>query len=199
MRTADALAAAPTAPVSVLASFGIETLVTRLASRLADVGLDLVADVSDTWTPPPAPKHFAVERARPLPDPAISCSSLVRATSLTDAIGPDPAGTRPIVVSAREVDDLEALAAVTLELDAAWALEPTPEAFVGTIRWVRPTILVAPPRALEALAEVWDGSDRKWSRLRVIVVRGGEDSLVTEGLDHWKKMFHARIECWTGS
>lgn len=87
---------------------------------------------------------------------------------------------RPVVTSgagALEVPDrLLDLVALTLRLDAAWTLEPQADAFASAVTWTRPTIVVATPAELDALAERWGRAERRASRLRAIVVVGSEAS-----------------------
>lgn len=170
----------------------VETLVTRLASRMVDVTLH--ESDQGAFTPPDAPKHFETTTPPEWTEPTAPFAHGDATRALLDAIGKarDDGGARPIVFAAPEPPTLEALAAATLSLDAAWALEPMAEAFVATARWVRPTILVAPPMALDALAASWDDADSKWSRLQVLVVRGPRD-VVT---DPWRAAFGCPARVW---
>lgn len=177
----------------------VETLVTRLAARWTGVTLDESDDdARPVFVPPDAPRHFETAEAPQWTEPALPFSDTDAARRLLAAIGPGREVTdgRPIVFAAPEPDTLEALAAATLAIDAAWALEPMAEAFVATACWVRPTILVAPPRALDALATAWDDSDRKWSRLQVVVARVSgirEEDVAT---DPWRAAFGCRVGVW---
>lgn len=216
-RTAEALAKAPRTEgaVSIRPDFDIDTLVVRMAARhvgveLRDASLDGAREsAANTFVPPPAPKHFeaipateglaSVDAKLPFTDrdSAEALLDLVRTGASVD--GKSRAGHRPVVFAAPGAgpgtDFLEALASVSLALDAGWALEPMAAAFVATARWVRPTILIAPPLALDALAEVWDGDDRRWSRLEAVVVAGNSPS---EGrIEHWGKVFGCRIGIWS--
>lgn len=177
----------------------VETLVTRLAARWTGVTLDESDDdARPAFTPPDAPRHFETADAPQWTEPAVPFVDTDAVRQLLAAIGSghEPGEARPIVFAAPEPQTLEALAAATLTLDAAWALEPMAEAFVATACWVRPTILVAPPMALDALAAAWDDSPRKWSRLRAVVARVSgvrEDDMAT---DPWRAAFGCRVGVW---
>ena len=198
-RTVEALKQAsatnPSESVPIRPAGDIETLVTQLAARPAGVSLQETDDAR--FTPPDAPKHFEKTTTPNWTEPAAPFADDGATRALLEAIGNGnktggQSGPRPIVFAAPEPATLEALAAATLSIHAAWALEPMAEAFVPTARWVRPTILVAPPMALDALAAVWDGSDRKWSRLQAVVARGAK-GLRT---DPWRAAFGCRVGVW---
>lgn len=85
---------------------------------------------------------------------------------------------RPILCadSTLEPPAFRALLAWTLERDVLWALEPSPEAFLLAVLWTRPTVVIARASALEGLvAALVSRRSRRYLRLRVVVVVGGED------------------------
>lgn len=62
------------------------------------------------------------------------------------------------------------LIAFTLLRRVAWVLEPQVEAFVATVLWARPTVLIARPGDLRTLVGHFDRAAQRQSRLRAILV-----------------------------
>lgn len=201
MRTAEALGSASAAaePVPIRPGFDVETLVVGMAARLSGVPVQPEEDHAAAFAPPPPPAQFETLQVPALGSPLLAFAQAHRVEALLRGVRParDERGGRPVVFAAPEPDVLEILAAATLALDAGWALEPMAEAFVATARWVRPTILVAPPPALGALAEVWEDADRRWSRLRTVVVRSTSAAGLPENeLRHWRHLFGRQVQPW---
>ena len=223
VRTAEALrefqasSALPGKPVPHRHDFDVATVIVAMASRLAGVPLRHAQGSGGTFTPPPAPGHFrrhSDRRADSEQTPRwldrlnhdVPFADADRVAALREAVEPGLSGDlRPVVVAAPSSDlapdllpgVLETLAAVTLELDAAWALEPMAAAFVATARWVRPTLLVAPALALDALAEAWDGSDARWSRLGAVVVPSPAGAAPSQAaIERWQDLFACPVRIW---
>lgn len=187
-------------------TFDVEALVVRLSAGIAGVGV--VAE-GRRFVPPEAPGVFEV--GTEAKTPAFRFGDVAedgrrRAERLLEAL-PDVAKgdlgkgkCRPVVFSVPEPELLEPLAALTLRLGAAWVLEPAADAFVATARWVRPTLLVATPQALEALAAAWDGGDRRWSRLRAVVLwpdaSGDVESVAESDSSPWSDAFGVPAVAW---
>lgn len=66
--------------------------------------------------------------------------------------------------------DLQVVLAWTLRSGAAWVLEPESEAFLETVLWARPSVVMATGAELERLASAMtDRKHRRHSRLKVTV------------------------------
>ena len=91
------------------------------------------------------------------------------------------------------------LISLSLQLRSAWTLEPHPEAFVATILWARPSLLVTQASGADAVCAALGSngakSDRKQSRLRRLVVcepRNPGD----EARARWKEELNVEVDWW---
>lgn len=159
----------------------------RVAARVADA----VGNEGNA----PSPAAFDVKTlvaclaSRPQAEPE-AISLLSRLEMLPWRTAKD---VRPIVFAAPEAYALDAVALATLKLEAAWAIEPQADAFVATARWVRPTIVVAPEPALDALADAWDAGDKRWSRLRALVLWPLGAEVPDASLQRWRDVLGCTV------
>lgn len=103
---------------------------------------------------------------------------------------------RPIVCVSPAVSpvDLLVVAWATLVLDAAWVLEPQADAFLPTVDWVRPTVVLTDPEHEAELHRRLVALPRGQRRLRSVV---GWPSGTPEGLDpqFWQELGVSRRVC----
>ncbi len=110
---------------------------------------------------------------------------------------------RPILFAQAELLGSAAIVSVltslSLKLDAAWTLEPQVDAFISTILWVRPSLLVTRAAGAEALCNALGSaeakSDRKKSRLRRLVVCEPEDP-GERARARWSDELGAGVDLW---
>lgn len=107
------------------------------------------------------------------------------AERLASALPPLGRG-RPILCASAALDPrtIQTLQAWTMRMDAAWVLEPDPEAFAAAALWARPTLVVAPGRELESLASALCGRKHRRHRRIAAVVAVGEAA----GRREWEEL-----------
>jgi hypothetical protein len=131
----------------------------------------------DRWRPevlePASPAGAVeVEDGETLTEVDLAAGAGSLAALLPEPLGPR-SGARPILCAAPDLPLRVrwTLLAWSVQHAAAWALEPDPDAFLGAVLWVRPTVVVAGPGDLERLAAaLGERRHRRHHRLRAVVV-----------------------------
>lgn len=107
-----------------------------------------------------------------------------------DEVDLEASGGRAILATGPSLDPfhLHAVLHWCLGSSAAWVLEDHGEAFGATVKWARPTVVVASGEELERLAkEVGERRTRRHLRLRAVVGLGGE-AVTLKTRKHWEAL-----------